>query len=84
MKQLSHILSKCFKELQARAQNYDDASNMSGKFNRCQAEIKKIPLILYVHCDAYASNLVIGKANAQSNFIQIFLRLKELHKGQEL
>jgi len=42
-----------------RGQSYDNASNMSGKYNGLQAHLKKInPLIHYVPCAAHSLNLV--------------------------
>ena len=52
-KDLELDLSNC------RGQSYDDASNMSGKYNGLQAHLKKInPLIHYVPCAAHSLNLV--------------------------
>lgn len=46
-----------------RAQTYDGASNMSGKYKGCQAEMKKVqPLAMYVHCGAHVTNLITAKA----------------------
>jgi hypothetical protein len=43
-----------------RAQTYDGASAMSGKYNGCQAHIKAVqPLALFFHCGAHMSNLVL-------------------------
>lgn len=42
-----------------RGQSYDNASNMSGKYNGCQAHLKKDnPLIHYIPCAAHSLNLV--------------------------
>ncbi|KAL6480194.1 hypothetical protein MHYP_G00112270 [Metynnis hypsauchen] len=42
-----------------RGQSYDNASNMSGKYNGVQAHLKRInPLICYVPCAAHSLNLV--------------------------
>uniref|UniRef100_A0A8C9YGK0 TTF-type domain-containing protein n=1 Tax=Sander lucioperca TaxID=283035 RepID=A0A8C9YGK0_SANLU len=42
-----------------RGQSYDNASNMSGKYNGLQAHLKKRnPLIHYVPCTAHSLNLV--------------------------
>ena len=41
-----------------RAQTYDGAANMSGKFNGCQAIIASdFPLALFFHCAAHCANL---------------------------
>lgn len=41
-----------------RAQTYDGAANMSGKFNGCQAIIASdYPLAIYFHCTAHCANL---------------------------
>ncbi|XP_068238412.1 zinc finger MYM-type protein 1-like [Palaemon carinicauda] len=45
--------------MDCRGQSYDNASNMSGKYNGLQARIKKInPLPVYVPCSAHSLNLV--------------------------
>ena len=45
------------------SQTYDGASNMSGQYKGCQAEVKRSqPLALYVHCGAHATHLVTSKA----------------------
>jgi len=42
-----------------RGQTYDGASNMSGKYNGCQAVLgREQPLAAYVHCSAHCTNLV--------------------------
>ena len=42
-----------------RGQSYDNASNMSGKYNGLQAHLKKVnPLIHYTPCAAHSLNLV--------------------------
>lgn len=42
-----------------RGQSYDNASNMSGKYNGVQAHLKRQnPLICYVPCAAHSLNLV--------------------------
>ena len=61
-------LAGCVKEMIAdlgldlsncRGQSYDNASNMSGKYNGLQAHLKQInPLIHYVPCAAHSLNLV--------------------------
>ncbi|XP_068204694.1 zinc finger MYM-type protein 1-like [Palaemon carinicauda] len=63
-----------------RAQTYDGASNMSGKYKGCQAEIKKVqPLALCVHCGAHVTHLIISKAIPNSLFIKNALdNLQEL------
>ncbi|XP_041350742.1 zinc finger MYM-type protein 1-like [Gigantopelta aegis] len=46
-----------------RAQTYDGASNMSGKYQGCQALIKKVqPLANYTHCGAHITHLICAKA----------------------
>lgn len=51
-----------------RAQTYDGASNMSGKYKGCQAEMKKVqPLAMYVHCGAHVTNLITAKAITESS-----------------
>ena len=45
-----------------RAQTYDGASNMSGKYTGCQARIKEVqPLAHYTHCGAHVTHLVCSK-----------------------
>ena len=45
-----------------RAQTYDGASNMSGKYTGCQARIKEVqPLAHYTHCGAHITHLVCSK-----------------------
>ncbi|XP_068213662.1 zinc finger MYM-type protein 1-like [Palaemon carinicauda] len=63
-----------------RAQTYDGASNMSGKYKGCQSEIKKVqPLALYVHYGAHVTHLIISKAIPNSLFIKNALdNLQEL------
>lgn len=54
-----------------RAQTYDGASNMSGCFNGCQAEIKKVQeLALYVHCGAHVTHLIASKMVDAAPFIR--------------
>jgi hypothetical protein len=54
-----------------RAQTYDGASNMSGCFSGCQAEIKKKQeLALYVHCGAHVTHLIASKMVESAPFIR--------------
>ena len=54
-----------------RSQTYDGASNMSGKYKGCQAEIKKEqPLAMYVHCGAHVTHLVTSKAVQMSQVVR--------------
>lgn len=47
-------------------QDYDGASNMSGKFRGVQAKLRAIcPQALYVQCRAYCLNLVIYHASEE-------------------
>ncbi|XP_041372600.1 uncharacterized protein LOC121385875 [Gigantopelta aegis] len=56
---------------QLRAQTYDGASNMSGKYSGCQVEVKKVqPLAKYVHCGAHITHLVTSKAVQIAPFIK--------------
>ncbi|XP_041362929.1 zinc finger MYM-type protein 1-like [Gigantopelta aegis] len=56
---------------QLRAQTYDGASNMFGKYSGCQAEVKKVqPLAKYVHCGAHITHLVTSKAVQTFPFIK--------------
>ena len=46
-----------------RAQTYDGAANMSGKYSGAQAELKRQqPLALFVHCGAHCLNLITQSA----------------------
>ena len=46
-----------------RAQTYDGAANMSGKYSGCQAKLReKQPLALHIHCGAHVANLVMQQA----------------------
>ncbi|XP_071847676.1 zinc finger MYM-type protein 1-like [Apostichopus japonicus] len=65
-----------------RAQTYDGASNMAGKYRGCQAEVKKLqPLALYTHCGAHVSHLIVSKAVQSAAFIRNALdHLQELGK----
>ncbi|XP_063969470.1 uncharacterized protein LOC129278693 [Lytechinus pictus] len=46
-----------------RAQTYDGAANMKGKYNGCQAKVKsKQPLALHFHCASHMANLVLEHA----------------------
>ncbi|KAK0137416.1 Zinc finger MYM-type protein 1 [Merluccius polli] len=64
-----------------RGQSYDNASNMSGKYNGLQAHLKKInPLIHYVPCAAHSLNLVgvnsiEGSCPAARNFFDLLQSL---------
>jgi hypothetical protein len=57
--------------LHLRAQTYDGASNMAGKYHGCQAELKRIqPLANYVHCGAHVSHLITSKCVQAAPFIR--------------
>jgi hypothetical protein len=54
-----------------RAQTYDGAANMAGKFNGCQVHIKKRqPLALFTTCGAHSTNLVVSKAVEEAEFLR--------------
>lgn len=54
-----------------RSQTYDGASNMSGHYSGCQAEIKKSqPLARFVHCGAHISHLITSKAVQEAEFMK--------------
>ncbi|XP_041361969.1 zinc finger MYM-type protein 1-like [Gigantopelta aegis] len=54
-----------------RAQTYDGASNMSGKYQGCQALIKKVqPLANYTHCGARITHLICAKAIESAPFLR--------------
>ncbi|XP_072016938.1 zinc finger MYM-type protein 1-like [Amphiura filiformis] len=54
-----------------RAQTYDGASNMSGKYAGCQAKIKsKQPLAMFFHCSSHVSNLVMQHAVTSSPLVR--------------
>jgi hypothetical protein len=59
-----------------RAQTYDGAANMSGKYNGCQAIInKEQPLALFFHCSAHCANLVAQHTAATNQFVSSPLQL---------
>ena len=59
-----------------RAQTYDGAANMSGKYNGCQAIISnEQPLALFFHCSAHCANLVAQHTAAANQFVSNPLRL---------
>ncbi|XP_069482144.1 zinc finger MYM-type protein 1-like [Ambystoma mexicanum] len=54
-----------------RAQTYDGAANMAGKYHGAQAIIRQQqPLALYVHCGAHCTNLVIQAAAQQCSIME--------------
>ncbi|KAJ8049944.1 Zinc finger MYM-type protein 1 [Holothuria leucospilota] len=54
-----------------RAQTYDGASNMSGKYNGCQAKMKEQqPLARFFHCSSHVSNLVMQHAVTTSPLVR--------------
>ncbi|XP_068245391.1 zinc finger MYM-type protein 1-like [Palaemon carinicauda] len=56
---LDTLLEHDLSIMDCRGQSYDNASNMSGKYNGLQARIKQInPLAEYVPCSAHSLNLV--------------------------
>lgn len=49
-----------------RAQGYDGASNMAGKFRGVQAIVKeRVPLATYVHCKAHQQNLSLVYSSSE-------------------
>ena len=82
---LSHMLQDALLQLNLpianlRAQTYDGASNMAGKYQGCQALIKTAqPLAHYTHCGAHVTPLVCAKAVESAPFIR-----DALHVVQEL
>ena len=59
-----------------RAQTYDGAANMSGKYNGCQAIINnEQPLALFFHCSAHCANLVAQHTAATNQFVSNPLQL---------
>nr|CAB3267957.1 zinc finger MYM-type protein 1-like [Phallusia mammillata] len=56
---------------QIRAQTYDGASNMSGKYNGCQAVISsQYPLATYFHCQSHLANLVMQESITSCPFFR--------------
>ena len=54
-----------------RAQTYDGVSNMSGKYQGCQALIKTVqPLAHYTHCGAHITHLICAKATESAPFLR--------------
>lgn len=50
-----------------RGQSYDEAANMSGAYNGCQALLSRDqPLELFIHCSAHCSKLVAQQASLAS------------------
>jgi hypothetical protein len=64
-----------------RGQGYDNASNMSGKYNGLQAKIKALnPLAEFVPCSAHSLNLVIVKSvECNGKVFDFFIFLQELY-----
>ena len=59
-----------------RAQTYDGASNMSGRYNTCQAIIGSEQLLaLFFHCSAHCANLVAQHTVATHQFLSDPLQL---------
>jgi len=71
-KMLQDVLIRCQLPIEhLRAQTYDGASNMSGKYKGCQAQLKKLqPLANYVHCGAHVTQLITSKALQTAPFIR--------------
>ena len=59
-KSLSEFLEKNNIDIaDCRGQSYDNASNMSGRYNGMQAKIREInPLVMFIPCCAHSLNLV--------------------------
>lgn len=64
-----------------RGQSYDNASNMSGKYNGVQAHLKRInPLICYVPCAAHSLNLVgVNAVDSSPEALRFFDFLQSLY-----
>ncbi|KAJ1089934.1 hypothetical protein NDU88_003074 [Pleurodeles waltl] len=71
-----------------RAQTYDGAANMAGKYHGAQALIRQEqPLALYVHCGAHCTNLVMQAAAHKCSIMEdALLYVQELGNmfGQSL
>lgn len=68
-----------------RAQTYDGAANMAGKFNDCQAIIsQEQPLALFFHCAAHSANLAseytAASCSLVSDALQYVTELGVLYK----
>ena len=62
-----------------RAQTYDGASNMSGKFNGAQAHIKAVqPKAIFVHCCSHRLNLSLNATSAVPEFRILMENVKQL------
>ncbi|CAH0564503.1 unnamed protein product [Brassicogethes aeneus] len=77
---LSLLRTNSVKIENCRGQSYDNASNMSGKYNGVQAEIKKMnKLARYVPCAAHSLNLVgessVDECVEASNFFGFLKKL---------
>ena len=67
LRNLEIDVSKC------RAQAYDGAAAMQGKFNGCQAAVlEEVPLATYVHCFSHRLNLAISKSCSLPPFRNLF------------
>jgi hypothetical protein len=54
-----------------RAQTYDGAANMSGRFNGCQSIIaQQHPLAIFFHCTAHCANLTAEHTSESSSLIR--------------
>jgi len=59
-----------------RGQTYDGASNMRGKYNGCQAIIRRDqPLAAYVHCSAHCANLIAAAVCSSSAIVRDSIQL---------
>ncbi len=67
--------------LNCRGQSYDNASNMSGRYNGLQAHLKlRNPLIHYIPCAAHSLNLVgVNSLHSSPEVIQYFSLLQSLY-----
>lgn len=73
-KSVSDEIVECLKRhdisiLDCRAQTYDGAANMSGKFNGAQALIKNLqPLAVFTHCASHRLNLSLNATSQVPEF----------------
>lgn len=62
-----------------RAQTYDGAGNMAGRFNGCQAHIKSLqPLADYYHCSSHRLNLALNATSKVQEFRILMENIKKL------
>ena len=78
MNDLATTLLDCLKKygldiMNCRSQSYDNASNMSGKYNGIKAIIKDVnPLAIWIPCSSHSLNLVATRGVGSSPLTRAF------------